>query len=128
MHKCNRRYHLHNCHRKCPLHSSNRICHLQNWLQNLSLAEMVSPQIFLITIKKSSKYVSTTFKANSFSPPCITEWRNSTVHCVNEFCHILIISIFNFLISIHFTNQIKLKPNLAQKIKLIFKLSTIKER
>ena len=32
---------LHNCYGKCQLHSSNRNCHLQNWLQKLSLAEMV---------------------------------------------------------------------------------------
>ena len=33
--------------------------------------------------------------------------------------------MFNFLIFIHFTNQITLKPSLAQKLKLIFKFSTI---
>ena len=48
------------------------------------------------------------------------------MHCVNELCYILIISIFNFLIFIHFTNQITLQPSLAQKIKRIFKFSTIK--
>ena len=53
---------------------------------------------------------------------------NLTVHCVNELCYILIISIFNFLIFIHFTNQITLKPSLAQKLKLIFKFSTIMEQ
>ena len=47
------------------------------------------------------------------------------MHCINELCYILIISIFNFLIFIHFTNQITLKPSLAQKLKLIFKFSTI---
>ena len=41
-HNCNRRWHQHNCYRKCQLHSSNRNCHLQNWLQKLSLAEMVT--------------------------------------------------------------------------------------
>ena len=51
--------------------------------------------------------------------------RNSTVHWVNELCYILIISIFNFLFFINFTNQITLKPSLAQKFKLIFKFSTI---
>ena len=45
---------------------------------------------------------------------------------MNELCYILIISTFNFLIFIHFTNQITLKPSLAQKLKLIFKFSTIK--
>ena len=42
LHNCNRRWHLHNCYRKCQLHSSNRNCHLHNWLQKLSLAEMVT--------------------------------------------------------------------------------------
>ena len=45
---------------------------------------------------------------------------------MNELCYILIISTFNLLIFIHFTNQITLKPRLAQKLKLIFKFSTIK--
>ena len=44
---------------------------------------------------------------------------------MNELCYILIISIFSFLIFIHFTNQKTLKPSLAQKLKLIFKFSTI---
>ena len=47
------------------------------------------------------------------------------VHCINELSYILIISISNFLIFIHFTNQKKLKPSQAQKLKLIFKFSTI---
>ena len=75
--------------------------------------------------KEIKRLSCTKFKANRFSTPCITKWRNSTVHCVNELCYILIISIFNFLIFIHFTNQITLKPSLAQKLKLIFKFSTI---
>ena len=44
---------------------------------------------------------------------------------MNELCYILIISTFNFLFFIHFTNQITLKPSLAQKLKLMFKFSTI---
>ena len=36
--------------------------------------------------------------------------------------------IVNFLLFIHFTNQITLKPSLAQKLKLILKLSTIMEQ
>ena len=53
------------------------------------------------------------------------------VLCVNDLCYILIISIipifiFNFLIFIHFTNQITLKPRLARKLKLQFKFSTTK--
>ena len=47
------------------------------------------------------------------------------MHCINELCYILIISIFNFLIFIHFTNLKTLKPSLAQKLKLLFKFSTI---
>ena len=47
------------------------------------------------------------------------------MHCINELCYILIISIFNFLIFIHFTSQKTLKPSLAEKLKLIFKFSTI---
>ena len=50
------------------------------------------------------------------------------MHCVYELCYILIISILNFLLFIHFTNQITLKPSLAQNLKLIFKLSTIMEQ
>ena len=51
--------------------------------------------------------------------------------CINELCYILIISIisifiFNFLIFIRFTNQIALKQSLTQKLKPIFKFSTIK--
>ena len=53
--------------------------------------------------------------------------------CVNKLCYILIISItpmfiFNFLIFIHFTSQIILKPSLAQKLKLQFKFNTIKRQ
>ena len=44
---------------------------------------------------------------------------------MNELCYILIISIFNFLIFIHFTNQKTLKPSLAQKLNFMFKFSTI---
>ena len=50
------------------------------------------------------------------------------MHCVYELCYILIISIFNFLIFIHFTNQITLKQSLAQRLKLIFKFSLIKRQ
>ena len=35
---------------------------------------------------------------------------------------------FQFIIFIHFTNQITLKPRLAQKLKVIFKFSTITEQ
>ena len=59
LHKCNRRCHLHNCHRKCQLQSSNRNCHLQNWLQKLSLVEMVpvwDSFSYNKEIKQMSKY------------------------------------------------------------------------
>ena len=45
---------------------------------------------------------------------------------MNKLCYIQIISIFILLIFIHFANQTTLKPSLAQKLKLIFKCSTIK--
>ena len=51
---------------------------------------------------------------------------NLTVYCANELCHILIISILNFVVFIHFANQKTLKPGLAQKLKIMFKFSTIK--
>ena len=47
------------------------------------------------------------------------------MHFVNELCYTLIISIFSFLIFIHFTNQITSKQCLAQKLNLIFPLSLI---
>ena len=50
------------------------------------------------------------------------------MHCVYELCYILIISIFDFLIFIHCTNQKTLKPSPAQKLKFIFKFSTIMEQ
>ena len=50
------------------------------------------------------------------------------MHCDYELCYIPIISIFDFLIFVHCTNQITLKPSLAQKLKLIFKFSTIIEQ
>ena len=46
------------------------------------------------------------------------------MHCVNELCYVLIISIFNFLIFMHFKNQKTLKPSLAQKLIFMFKFST----
>ena len=48
------------------------------------------------------------------------------MYCVNELCYICIISIFKFLIFIHFTNQITLKQSLAQKLNVIFTFSSIK--
>ena len=48
------------------------------------------------------------------------------MHCVNEWCYIT--SIFNFLSSYNFTTQITLKQSLAQRLKLIFKFSSIKRQ
>ena len=47
------------------------------------------------------------------------------MHCVTKLYYLLIISIFNFLIFMHFKNQITLKSDIAKKLKLIFKFSTI---
>ena len=47
------------------------------------------------------------------------------MHCVTELYYLLIISTFNFLIFMHFKNQITLKSSIAKKLKLIFKFSTI---
>ena len=47
------------------------------------------------------------------------------MHCINELCYILIISISNFLILIDFTNRKTLKASLPQNLKLIFKFNTI---
>ena len=40
-HNCCRNFHLHKCCRYFSLHNCNRNSHLCNWLQKLSLAEMV---------------------------------------------------------------------------------------
>ena len=61
LHNSNRHWHLHNCYGKCQLHSSNRNCHLQNWLQKLSLAEMVTVRDRVI--RELSEWVKTKFKA-----------------------------------------------------------------
>ena len=95
LHNCNRRWHPPNYYRKYQLHSSNRNCHLQNWLQKLSLAEMVPVRdsfSYNKEIKQMSKHQ--TLRQNSFSITCITQWRNSTRHSVNQLCYILITSIF----------------------------------
>ena len=163
LHNCNRNSHLLNCNRKIHQHTSTKKYHLKTCInatdvvtciiaiekvscivptetstcridyRNFNFQKWCQSEIHLVTIKKLSKWVSTKFKANSFSTPCIPYWRNSTVDCVNEwivlyiyiYIYIYIISIFNFLIFIHFTNQITLKPSLAQKLKLICKFSTI---
>ena len=97
-----RKCHLHNCNWDSHLHNYNKYCHPHICCRNCYL-----------------------HKAIRFSTPSITSWRNLTVHCINELCDIIIISISNFLILIHFTNQKTLKPSLTQKLKLIFKFSMI---
>ena len=80
---CNRRWHLHNCYRvSCIVPTETARCridyrnfHSQKWCQSETL---------LVIIKKFSEWVRTKFKINSFSSTCITQWRNSTEHCVNE--------------------------------------------
>ena len=47
------------------------------------------------------------------------------MHFLNELCYTLVISIFGFLVFIHFTNQTIPKRSLAQKLKFIFQLSLI---
>ena len=99
---CNRNSHLHNCSRKIHQHTSNKEYHLKTrinatvFVTFIIVIESVScivpteaftcrinyrifhlqkwclSVIFLVTIKKLSKWVSTKFKANSFSTPCIT--------------------------------------------------------
>ena len=96
LHNCNRRWYLHNCYRKCQLHSSNRNCHLQNWLQKLSLAEIVPVRgPFSYNKKNLVNEYGPRFRQKIFSITCITEWRNSTVHCINEMYCIFIILIFS---------------------------------
>ena len=49
------------------------------------------------------------------------------MHCVNELCYILIISIFIFFFFyLHTFNPITLKQSLGQKLKLILKFSMVK--
>ena len=47
------------------------------------------------------------------------------MYFLNELCYTLIISIFGFLIFIHFTNLTTPKQSLAKKLNLIFQLSSI---
>ena len=92
LHNFNRRWHVHNCCRKCQLHIPTetaridyRNFHLQKWCQSETL---------LVVIKKFSEWQGPSFRQNSFSITCIIQWRNSTMHCVNELYCIFIISIF----------------------------------
>ena len=138
LHNCNRNSHLLICNRKIHHHTSNKKYHLKTCtnatdvvtciiaIENVScivptetvtcridyrnfyLQKWCQSEILLVKIKKLSKRVSTNFKANRI------------VNCIDELCYILIISISNFLIFIHFTNQITLKPSLAQKLKNLY--------
>ena len=63
LYNCNRRWHLHNCYGKCQPHSSNRNWQLQNWLQKLSLAEMVPVRDPFSYNKKNSEWAWAKFKA-----------------------------------------------------------------
>ena len=102
LHNCNRCWHR-NCYRKCQLHSSNINYHLQNWLQKLSLAEMVPVRDHFGYNKGNVvNEWGPSLRQNSFSITCITQWRNLTVDCVNKLYYC--IHYFNFLISMHFTN------------------------
>ena len=56
---------LHNCYRKCQLHSSNRNRHLQNWLQKLSLAEMMTVRDQFSFFKKIKNWDSLHARMNS---------------------------------------------------------------
>ena len=60
LNNCNRRWHLHNCCRKRQLHSSDRNCHLQNWLQKLLLAEMVTVR-YRFSYNKEIEWISKTY-------------------------------------------------------------------
>ena len=101
LHNCNRNSHLLNYNRKIHLHTSNKDYHFKTcinardvtWIiaiesvsgivptetstcridhRNFNLQKWCQSEIRLVTIKKLSKWVSTKFKANSFSTPCIT--------------------------------------------------------
>ena len=62
-----------------------------NYIQKLSLAEIMPLRDSFSYNKKIEPLSS--FR-NSFRITCTTKWRNSRVHCINELCCILIISIF----------------------------------
>ena len=106
LHNCKRHWHLHNCYTKSQLHSSNRHCHLQNWPQKLSLAEMV-PAKDSFSCNQEIEWKAASLRQNSSSITCITQWKNLAEHCVNGI--VLYIHYFNFLIFMHFTNQIALQ-------------------
>ena len=52
-------------------------------------------------------------KDQVFSITCITQWENSTVHCVSELCYILTISVFSS--SFYKPNNITTKLSLKVK-------------
>ena len=101
-HICCRNCYLHNCNRKIHQDTSDRKYHLKTCknatdvvtciiaiesvscivptetatcridYRNFHLQKCCQSEILLVTLKKLSKRVSTNFKANSFSTPCIT--------------------------------------------------------
>ena len=58
---------------------------------------------------------------NSFSITCITQWRNSIVHCINELYCIFIISIF-------FSSCVLQTITLQQSLALKFIKETVVQR
>ena len=102
LHNCYRNSHLYNCNRRIHQHTSNRKYHLKTCknatdvvtcitaiesvscivltetvtyridYRNFHLQKWCQSETLLVTTKKLSKRVSTNFKANSFSIPCIT--------------------------------------------------------
>ena len=120
LYNCNRRCHLHNCYRKCQFHSSNRNCHLQNWLQKLSLEEMVTVRYFF-----SYNHETDRMSKHQFWYYLYNLMENVTAYFLHELCYTLIISIFSFVLFRHSTNQITSKPSLAQRLNLIFHLRLI---
>ena len=57
LHNCNEHWHLHNCYRRVWVHSSNRNCHLHNWLQKLSLTEMLTVR-YCFSYNKETEWMS----------------------------------------------------------------------
>ena len=149
---CNRNSHLLNCNRKIHQHTSNKRYHLKTCMEATDVITcIIAPEsvscivpaetstcridyrkfhlekwclsgIRLAAIKKLSKLVTTKFKANSFSIHSLYHLMEKLDNELIQLRCILVISIFNFLIFIHFANQITLE---RQKLKLIFKFSTI---
>ena len=136
---CNRNSHLLNCNRKIHQHTSNKRYHLKTCMEatdvitciiapesvscivpaetstcridyrNFHLQKWCLPEIRLIAIKKLSKLVTTKFKANSLSIHSLYNLMEKLDNELSQLCCILVISISNFPIFIHFANQTTLK-------------------